>query len=247
MRHNGLIPERDTVWFFHGFGDSGWAYREVFQTTLAAHYNVYVIDFPGFGASPAQAAYSTIPEQAKLLEKIIREEVGPGARVVLVAHSIGALIATQVAQNLAEQMLFYFNVEGNLTEADSYFSSQPQQYGTAQAFAQAFAQMVLQKAPAEERYRRYYASLRWADPDTMRSWSFSSLPWVQDDRCGYDFKALTCPKLYIWGDKDTPKPSQEFLAVQQIPNRVYPEVGHWHMLENTSVFYEDLYCILNDL
>lgn len=244
IRHNDLLPKRDSIWFFHGFGDSGLAYREVFQSVLAPEYNLYVVDCPGFGASPPQKAFSTLPAQAQLMEDIIREELGSSSRIILVAHSIGALIATQLAQELGDRVLLYCNIEGNLTEADSYFSSKPQQYEQPQDFARDFEEEVFQKAQTEERYRRYYASLRLADPGTMRAWSFSSLPFVQKNACGYAFKALSCPKLYIWGDVDTPQMTQTFLKEQHIAHRQYPGIGHWHMLENADSFYPDLLSIL---
>ena len=40
------------IWLIHGFGDSGKAYQEVFDSALANHYNLYGVDMPGFGASP---------------------------------------------------------------------------------------------------------------------------------------------------------------------------------------------------
>jgi len=106
------------IWFIHGFGDSGKAYQEVFESKLAREYNLYVVDMPGFGASPYNFSVNTMKKQADLLVEVIRTTAHEEP-VVIVAHSIGALIGTWVCQSLGRQIQYYFNVEGNLTEADS--------------------------------------------------------------------------------------------------------------------------------
>jgi len=223
------------IWFIHGFGDSGKAYSEVFKSKLANLYNLWVVDMPGFGASPYNPSVNTMKQQAELLAEAIQTTAS--RPVVIVAHSIGALIGTWVCQLLGNQVQYYFNVEGNLTEADSYFSSKPLQYNTPEAFFESFSQEVFTKAINEERYRRYYASLKWVVPQAMLDWASSSQPFVRGNLCGEEFKALSCPKVYIWGEQDTPAETQEFIKQHQIPQRHFAGVGHWHMHENAEDFY----------
>jgi hypothetical protein len=154
---------------------------------------------------------------------------------------LGALIGTWVCQNLAGKINFYFNIEGNLTEADSYFSNKPLQFETAKAFASSFYQEVFEKAKSEERYKRYYSSLRFADPTGMRNWSLSSQEFIKANKCGFEFQQLDCKKIYIWGDIDTPKETQDFIKNHNIPNQLYLGIGHWHMVENSVNLYKDIF------
>ncbi len=245
IRHNE-IKQRDSIWFLHAFGDSGLIYQEAFDSKLADHCNLYVIDFPGFGASPLNLDHTSIKSHAELLVQIINGQTAQNQKVNLVAHSIAGLIGTRICQVLDDQINYFFNVEGNLTEADSYFSSKPLQYETADAFYESFKTEIFELAQKEERFKRYYANLRFAKPEGMRNWSVSSQEFVKDNRCGHEFVVLSCQKLYIWGTKDTPQSTQEFIKQHNLPNRMYDGVGHWHMHENAEVFYRDVYKILTE-
>ena len=240
VRHNEIKEDRQSIWCIHGFADSGLAYLEIFESSLADDYNIYVVDLPGFGASPVHPDYISIKEQANLLIAIIREETKNQKEVNLVAHSLGGLIGTWVCQSLREKVNYYFSIEGNLTEADSYFSSKPLNYETAEAFSAAFNKEVFEKAKKEERYRRYYSSLRFASPKGMRNWSFTSQEFIKGNKCGQEFMDLNCNKVYIWGDPDTPEETQEFLKRNDIPNKLYKGIGHWHMMENPIELYSYL-------
>ena len=55
-----------------------------------------------------------------------------------------------------------------------------------------------------------------------------------------EFKELSCRKVYIWGDKDTPTKTQRFIQENGIPNQLYKGVGHWHMVENSKQLYGDI-------
>ncbi len=240
IRTNQINRERQSIWFLHGFADSGLVYREVFESSLAGEFNLYVVDLPGFGVSPINQAHLSIREQADLLSHVIEEETHDQGQVNIVSHSLGSLIGTWVCQNLKERINFYFNIEGNLTEADSYFSSKPLQFRTATAFVESFHSEMFEMAKSEERYKRYYSSLRFADPEGMRNWGLSSQEHIKGNKCGSEFKALPCQKLYVWGDVDTPLETQQFIQQHSIPNRLYKGIGHWHMVENSGQFYEDI-------
>ena len=197
---------------------------------------------PGFGASPINQTHLSIKEQADLLTTVIKEETQD--QVNIVSHSLGSLIGTWVCQNMEDRINFYFNIEGNLTEADSYFSSKPLYFKTAEEFVQSFQAEIFEIAKSEERFKRYYSSLRFADPAGMRNWSRSSQKHIKANKCGMEFKELSCRKLYVWGDVDTPLETQQFIKQHSIPNRLYKGIGHWHMVENSGQFYEDIGSIL---
>lgn len=241
IRTNQTQQNKPSIWFFHGFADSGLAYKEVFNSPLNEEFNLFVVDFPGFGVSPLQSNFISIKEHAQLISKIINEITTPQTKINIVAHSLGALIGTWVCQNLKERINYYFNIEGNLTEADSYFSSKPLQFKSANEFAESFKIEIFEKAKIEERYKRYYSSLRFAEPEGMRNWSLTSQEHILGNKCGIEFKELPCKKVYIWGDVDTPKETQLFIDKNEIPNHLYKGIGHWHMVENSTQFYTDIY------
>lgn len=250
---NGLFVRYDvkdtapaSIWFLHGFADSGAVYTEVFHSKLAATYNLYVVDFPGFGVSPLDIRHTSIKAQASLLVDSILAETGDEHPVIIVAHSIGALIGTWVCKQLGRRIGYYFNIEGNLTVADSYFSSQPLAFPTAEAFFVSFEKHIFELAKTEEKYKRYYSSLRLGIPEGMRNWAITSQAHVKNNLCGFEFLSLACNKVYIWGDVDTSVETQAFIHHYQIPNRFYKGIGHWHMTENTQKLYDDIHKMLEE-
>ncbi len=240
IRTNQIKSGRQSIWFLHGFADSGLAYKEVFESPLNEDFNIYVIDLPGFGVSPINPDFLSIKQQATLVSNIIEEEIANQGKVNLVAHSLGALIGTWVCQNLKEKINYYFNIEGNLTEADSYFSGKPLKFNSTEEFVTKFDEEVFELAKFEERYKRYYCSLRLAEPEGMKNWSFTSQEYIKEGSCGIEFKELNCKKVYIWGDVDTPKETQSFIEENKIPNQLYAGIGHWHMVENAKQLYTDI-------
>ena len=246
VRHNEITANRPSIWCLHGFADSGLAYLEIFDSPLAHGFNIYVVDLPGFGVSPINPKGITMKAQADLLIDVIRKETKYQQQVNIIAHSLGALIGTWVCKELKDKIGTYFNLEGNLTEADSYFSSKPLNFDTAEAFASSFNGEIFEHASKEERYRRYYSSLRFANPEGMRNWSLTSQEFVQDNQSGKEFINLSCNKIYIWGDPDTPLETQQFINDHQIPNKLYKGIGHWHMVENPVELYGDIYDALKD-
>ena len=74
----------------------------------------------------------------------------------------------------------------------------------------------------------------------MRNWSLTSQEHIKENKCGIEFKELTCRKVYIWGDLDTPKETQRFIQENGIPNQLYEGIGHWHMVENSKQLYNDI-------
>ena len=237
IRTNNHVENRSSIWFIHGFADSGLAYKKVFESDLAEKYNLYLIDLPGFGVSPINPSYLTIKEQADLVTKIIKGESASSQKVCIIAHSLGALIGTWVCTNLPEKISYYFNIEGNLTTTDSYFSSKPIKYTSAAAFAISFEKEIFEKAKTNPIYRHYYSSFRFANPEGMRNWAFTSQEYIKENQCGFAFKNLPCNKVYIWGDVDTPIETQKFIHENQIPNQLFKGIGHWHMLENARNLY----------
>lgn len=237
FRTHRVAKAAPSLWFIHGFGDSGLVWREAFASPLAQKYNLFAADMPGFGVSPFDVNCTTLDAQAHKLAQIIKATCG-AAPVAIVAHSIGGLIGTLICQQLGNQVMAYISAEGNLTKADSYFSGKVLQYESAEVFYTEFKQEVFAKAQDSEAYRRYYSSLNFAQPEALAGWGVSSQHLIKDNACGNAFVALSCPKVYAWGQQGTPQETQQFIAQANVPNHQFANAGHWHMVERPALFYD---------
>lgn len=93
-------PERQsraTVVFLHGIGSSGSEWREVIES-LPSDISVIAIDLLGFGRSPKPdwAKYSANEQAKSVVATLLRQ--GITRRVIVVGHSLGALVAVEVTK-----------------------------------------------------------------------------------------------------------------------------------------------------
>lgn len=81
-------------------------------------------DLLGYGRdADADPAHITIDAQVEYALAAV-DRATPGARVHLVGHSVGGVIATTFAHRFPERVASVINVEGNFTLADAFWSAQ---------------------------------------------------------------------------------------------------------------------------
>ena len=226
-----------SIWFIHAFWESGLSYKEMFNSKLSERFNLYVPDFPGFGASPLQVDMTSLENSAEILVELI-ETISPKGNIFLVAHSIAGIIGTWVAQKLDGRVKAYFNIEGNLTAQDAYFSGQALNYELAQQFKDDFVEIVYEMAHGNVAFKRYFASVCFAHPEALMGWGKSSAQFGISS--GEDFRTLQCPKLYYWGEKTTPVETQRFIEIASIPNMRFRDSSHWPMIDQPEKCSEDI-------
>ncbi|MBI2346039.1 MAG: alpha/beta hydrolase [Deltaproteobacteria bacterium] len=222
------------IWFVHGFGESGFCFKEAFDAPELKQYSLHVPDFPGFGVSPLFSESHTINQSASLLTDLIKDSHNP---VVLVAHSLGGLIATQAATALPEKVKGLVNVEGNLTKADCFYSGKAAEATNAAQFKADFTEEIYKMGLKDEAIRRYFVSLKMANPESLKTWGRTGVEATGEEKGGNDFLQVPCPKLYIYGKKSIPERSRKFLEKNDVEAVEFENSGHWPMLDETEKFY----------
>ncbi len=223
------------IWLIHPFGESGLCYKEAFHAELARKFNLYVPDLPGFGVTPNNGQPRTMEQLTENLIGLI-DATSANNNLFIVAHSVSGLIGTRLCQHYAEKVKGYVSIEGNLLSFDSYYSSLPIHH-SKEDFFKKYTESVFEHAATRLDFRRYLCSIYFADVDSMVQWGQSTEKYISHDKPGQAFMALTCPKLYIWGDKDTPEATQAFIHNNNVPNLHLKGIGHWPMIEAPEAFY----------
>jgi pimeloyl-ACP methyl ester carboxylesterase len=224
-------------------GESSLSFREAFESPLVNCHRLLAMDLPGFGVSPRQLGGLTIDSAADLLHSIIIE-ISKNASLVFVAHSMGSLIASRLCQCMDARVRLFISVEGNLTQDDTFFSAKALQFDSPAAFYAALIESVMALTIRGDAFQRYYASLRFADPLSIWTLARSGAEATGQTAAGLEFQALSCPKLYYWGDQSTPCATQEFIRLKKLPIRCFRGAGHWPMVEVPDIFYA---AVLRDL
>jgi len=228
------------IWFVHGFGESGLSFYEALSSPLAATHNLYVPDLPGFGVSPPDPGVRSIASTADVLVDLLLGDVPP-ERIGLVGHSLGALVAMEATRRLGDQVTLLVNVEGNLTDGDTYLSGLTGRY-TPGELHPVLTGLVANFRDDPQALLRYRASLRLADPDTLWHLGRSGVEATGTTRGAESFLALACRRAYYWGGESLSPKSLDLLKAwpAEIGKREFPGASHWLMITQTQQFYAAL-------
>lgn len=236
FRINQVEDALGDIWLIHPFGESGLCYSYAFESDLARMYNLFVPDLPGFGVTPNYGKPLGVEGIVDILKSLIGK-YSSNANLYLIGHSVSGIIVTELIKKLQVEVKGFVSVEGNLTTADSYYSSLPIHH-SKEEFYRIYLDSVGEHAKNRADFQRYLASVRFAEVDSLYELGKSTENLIKDNQAGKSFLSLNCPKLYIWGDKDTPVETASFIQENAIPNVLLKGVGHWPMVEVADKFYQ---------
>ncbi|MCU0686934.1 MAG: alpha/beta hydrolase [Polyangiaceae bacterium] len=221
---------RPALWLIHGFGESGLSLRPLFATPLAKAFGLFAPDLPGFGASPPLSGMTSIDRLADVVVDLITRRT-PEGLIGLVGHSLGSPVAVRVAQRLKARVGGLLSIEGNLTEADAYFSGRATLFDEPGAFKVALEQHVWGLAQENPTFRHYFASLVLADARPLWQVGLDVARASRGHALGEEYRQLSCPSLYCWSPTSTPEATQRYLRKHRIAEQRYEGAGHWPTVE----------------
>lgn len=221
---------RPALWLLHGFGESGLSFCPLFATPLADFFGLFAPDLPGFGASPPLPGVTSLDRLADAVVEVIARRT-PEGPLGLIGHSMGSALAVRVAQRLGPRAGGLLSIEGNLTEADAYFTGRAALFNEPGAYKTALENKVWGLAQADRAARRYLASLAFADPDVLWQLGRDVARASRANGLGEEYRQLSCPTLYCWSDTSLPDETKRYLREHAIPDRRYEEAGHWPTVE----------------
>jgi len=111
----------DTIIFIHGFGSSKEHFRYTFNSSSLKEFTLIAIDLIGFGQSRCYDDFGyTMKEQATIVIELLNN-LKTGS-FHLCGHSMGGLVAINLAEKEPQRVLSLINMEGNLTQEDCFIS-----------------------------------------------------------------------------------------------------------------------------
>lgn len=217
------------VVLIHGYGASSFSWRHSLDALEGAGYNALALDLPPFGYSERTAS----PPDWPSLVIALADRVAPGAPLILVGHSMGVGVATDVAARQPERVERLIMVDGT---PDIGRNSGPVGW--------------LLALPPAGRAAEYWASRNLLEKSSIASMMASALgrPPTEDELDGY-FLPLTIPGTYpallkrlsrrqaaeagweqvpldiLWGENDSwvPLKAAEKL-IKSLPNAIEPTI-----------------------
>ena len=232
----GNSESETDVWFLPGFAESHLCFRGAFKHEISKQVRVILFDPPGLGASPARREGITIKDCAAIWKDLIGS-ISENKKLVLVAHSVAGIIATETVTLLDRVPSLLISIEGNLTTVDAYFSGQAVNYDSPDDFYHNFSNSIFNLAMNGDVPMSYYASLQFADPNTLWTIGRSTQHYNEP---GVDFQKLECPTVYYWSDETLSSESKAFLKANDLNNVKMEGLGHWPMNKSPDRFYSRL-------
>jgi pimeloyl-ACP methyl ester carboxylesterase len=208
-----------------GFTDSATSWRPLMSSLPELSYEVSVIELPGFGAAPAPAWTAGLSAYADELVRVVRSQWQEP--VVLVGHSLGAVIAVRAAHLLGSSCSALVSLEGNMTTSDDYFSSRSAGFDDPAIFQRDFAETVDKMVHTGQAPLSYADAVRQADARSMWLHGRDASASGVNDAFGAEYRALAVPSLYVWAAGSTPPATQDYLRDHSVPNHRLDIEHHW--------------------
>lgn len=237
--------ETSTLLLLHGMGDSGLAFREVFESPDFKEWNLLVPDFPGYGRSSSSKDYSFQIQIARLWRLIEHFQI---RSFVVVGHSMGGVLATLLCQSDQNARISKLvNIEGNLTPADLFFSNAAVAAQASGRFLEWFNESFRKEeiyhhlGSCYESCRRYFASLSFSRPEAFlaNAKELVSLTAANngDTEIGELYSSVSIPKVYFYGTKSVTSESLRYLERKGLQSKGLAGCFHWPMIERQKEFY----------
>lgn len=229
-----------TVWFIHGLGDWSNVWKSAFLHPALQNWNLYTVDLPGFGRTPAidESAWN-VEQLTTWLETVIQETV-KNQQVVLVGHSMGGVIATLLASRCLINVVGLVNIEGNLTEADCFLSLSAIEAKHFEIWFDQWSDQIYQQGVMRRAFRSYHAGLQLTHHPTFLATCHSLVRLSRNTHIGKLYSALSIARLYCCGTETFPTLSREWLVNNSLAHTIFEGAGHWVMSDAESSFYEHL-------
>ena len=228
-----------SIWFFHGLGDYG-SFDNAFNAESIRNYNLFEIDFPGFGMSKHKKEYADLEELSQDICDAIMM-LSPNKEINIVAHSSGGILGNIVCRDLSSSTycpLTYVNVEGLLVEDGSRSSSKSVNFKSTVEFKNYMVEGLSKSQLVE--LQDYSKKLEKADANALFFWASEAYKWSMENKSGLLYSSLSLPKVYFSGNKSFLKLDHEYVQAEEHEMVVMDGSSHWPMIDNEEVFYEKL-------
>ena len=211
IRHNEIKPDRMSLLFLHGLGESGQCFQEVFEDGRFDNCNIIVPDLIGYGKSSesVNGDYGFEAHIEKLWKIIASFNIHD---LIVIGHSMGGDIATLLcASDKNNKIVKFVNIEGGITQYDLFISQEAVKAAEAGNFAHWFHDEFMtakvlddwgQKYPS---CRRYHSSLHDCRPEAFLANArellqrSTALPGRYKSETGLIYCSLSIPKVFCYG------------------------------------------------
>lgn len=230
-----------TLLFVHGLGESGLCFENLLNAPEFSNCCLMVPDLPGYGRSPwLDEGPQGLAQQADYLAQWMKDRNEPP--VVVVGHSMGAVVGLLMAERHPETVKAVVDVDGNKSLGDCVFSGQAAKYELddfCQGGFDTLREQIHQEGIQDLAQRGYYVSLRLADPQAYHLNSRELLELSQKEDMAQRLAKLSMPAVYMAGNPGGAcEASRDLLKNAGARFIDISPSGHWPFIDQKADFLQ---------
>lgn len=222
--------------FLHGIGCCKENFAPCWRMLAVGDAALWAPDLPGHGQS------ASVPPAACSMEAMADavaadiERIADGARVHIIAHSMGGAVGLLAVERLDAPLASFINVEGNLVAEDcSLLSRRTAETPRDEFVNERFDRLRARAATAEDPIIRHWA--KWLEPCSPAGFhvaACSLVEWSDTGRLLDIYLSLTVPTLYVYGESSANPDVIRHL--QAVAKKRIDGCGHFPMVEAPAEF-----------
>lgn len=221
------------LFLLHGWGCTGDIFNHI-KPFLAEHFQVFTVDFAGFGKSEEPQSVWGVEEYTCSLEAIVEYEDIESP--ILIGHSFGGRVSIVYASRNTTRKVILVDAAGVKPRRSFTYYRKVYTY----KLLKRMLPLLVGKRKAEEIIEQRRAKAGSADYNNASPMMRAILSKVVNEDLCHLMPKIKAPTLLFWGEKDTATPLSDAKRMEKlIPDAGLVTVagaGHYSFLENMPLF-----------
>lgn len=221
------------LFLLHGWGCTGDIFNQI-KPFLAEHFQVFTVDFAGFGKSEEPQNVWGVEEYTRSLEAIVEYEDIESP--ILIGHSFGGRVSIVYASRNTTRKVILVDAAGVKPRRSFTYYRKVYTY----KLLKRMLPLLVGKKKAEEIIEQRRAKAGSADYNNATPMMRAILTKVVNEDLCHLMPKIKAPTLLFWGEKDTATPLSDAKRMEKlIPDAGLVTVagaGHYSFLENMPLF-----------
>ena len=221
------------LFLLHGWGCTGDIFNQI-KPFLAEHFQVFTVDFAGFGKSEEPQSVWGVEEYTRSLEAIVEYEDIESP--ILIGHSFGGRVSIVYASRNTTRKVILVDAAGVKPRRSFTYYRKLYTY----KLLKRLLPLLVGKRKAEEIIEQRRAKAGSADYNNATPMMRAILSKVVNEDLCHLMPKIKAPTLLFWGEKDTATPLSDAKRMEKlIPDAGLVTVagaGQYSFLENMPLF-----------
>ncbi len=224
---SGTARGKDII-LLHGWGSNLGLFRSLAKE-LQSNFNIYNLDFPGFGESDAPETVWGVEEYTTFIEAYVAHN--NISNPIIIGHSFGGRVALVYASRSATNKLILIDAAGVKPKRPLKYYLKVYSFKLYKKLLPCF----VGKQEAAKRIEQYRAKAGSSDYSSAQGIMRNILVKVVNEDLKHLMPKIEAPALLIWGENDTATPVRDAKIMEKLIKNsglvVLKNAGHFSFLD----------------